>query len=286
MLAIGVGGLEVAMAMAGEPLHITMPQVWGVELTGELPAWVSAKDVILEMLRRHDVGGGVGRIIEYHGPGLANLTAMDRHVIANMGAELGATTTVFPADEEVRRFLERERRAEDYLEVIADEDATYDVHESIDLSTLEPLVAKPTSPGNVVPVREVAGREIYQAYIGSSANPGLRDLAVAARIVEGRRTSDGVSLDVNPASRQDLENLANMGLLTPLLHAGARLHQAGCNGCIGMGQAPATGRPNSNAATPRANGARCSPKRATNRSASTRPTAEVEQAPEHRAGPS
>jgi len=168
---------------------------------------------------------------------------MDRHVIANMGAELGATTTVFPADEEVRRFLERERRAEDYLEVIADEDATYDVHESIDLSTLEPLVAKPTSPGNVVPVREVAGREIYQAYIGSSANPGLRDLAVAARIVEGRRTSDGVSLDVNPASRQDLENLANMGLLTPLLHAGARLHQAGCNGCIGMGQAPATGRP-------------------------------------------
>jgi aconitate hydratase len=243
MLAIGVGGLEVAMAMAGEPLHITMPQVWGVELTGELPAWVSAKDVILEMLRRHDVGGGVGRIIEYHGPGLANLTAMDRHVIANMGAELGATTTVFPADEEVRRFLERERRAEDYLEVIADEDATYDVHESIDLSTLEPLVAKPTSPGNVVPVREVAGREIYQAYIGSSANPGLRDLAVAARIVEGRRTSDGVSLDVNPASRQDLENLANMGLLTPLLHAGARLHQAGCNGCIGMGQAPATGRP-------------------------------------------
>ena len=243
MLAIGVGGLEVAMAMAGEPLYLTMPQVWGVELTGRLPAWVSAKDVILEMLRRHDVQGAVGRIIEYHGPGLASLSAMDRHVIANMGAELGATTTVFPADEEIRRFLEREGRGDDYLEVLADEDASYDMHETIDLSSLEPLIAKPSSPGNVVPVREVAGLEIYQAYVGSSANPGLRDIGVAARIVEGRRTHDGVSFDINPASRQDLENLTGMGLLMPLIHAGARLHQAGCNGCIGMGQAPATGKP-------------------------------------------
>jgi aconitate hydratase len=243
MLAIGVGGLEVAMAMAGEPLYITMPEIWGVELTGELPPWVSAKDVILEMLRRHDVKGGVGRIIEYHGPGLANLTAMDRHVIANMGAELGATTTVFPADDEIRRFLEREQRGDDHVDVLADDDATYDLHEQIDLSSLEPLIAKPVSPGNVVPVREVAGTEIYQAYIGSSANPGLRDFAVAAKIVEGRRTHDGVSFDINPASRQDLENLTQMGLLMPLLHSGGRLHQAGCNGCIGMGQAPATGKP-------------------------------------------
>src|SRR5690606_36457365 len=170
MLAIGVGGLEVAMAMAVEPLYITMPEIWGVRLTGELPEWVSAKDVILEMLRRHDVKGGVGRIIEYHGPGLANLSAMDRHVIANMGAELGATTTVFPADEEVRRFLELECRGDDFVELVADPDATYDIDEEIDLSSLEPLIAKPTSPGNVVPVREVAGEPIYQSYIGSSAN--------------------------------------------------------------------------------------------------------------------
>lgn len=245
MLAIGVGGLEVAMAMAGEPLYITMPEIWGVRLTGELPEWVSAKDVILEMLRRHDVKGGVGRIIEYHGPGLANLSAMDRHVIANMGAELGATTTVFPADEEVRRFLELEGRGDDFVELVADPDATYDIDEEIDLSSLEPLIAKPTSPGNVVPVREVAGEPIYQSYIGSSANPALRDFAVPAMVVRdaGRRTHDGVSFDINPTSRSTLQTLAAMDLVGPLLASGARLHQAGCNGCIGMGQAPATGRP-------------------------------------------
>ncbi|MGH3664631.1 MAG: aconitate hydratase [Egibacteraceae bacterium] len=243
MLAIGVGGLEVAMAMAGEPLYITMPEIWGVELTGELPPWVSAKDVILELLRRHGVKGGVGRIIEYYGPGIDVLSAMDRHVIANMGAELGATTTVFPADGEVRRFLQREGRGDAWVELVPDDGATYDQHEAIDLSGLEPLIAKPSSPGNVVPVREVAGTELYQAYIGSSANPGLRDVAMAALMVAGRQVADGVSFDVNPASRQDLENLSQMGLLMPLLHAGARLHQAGCNGCIGMGQAPATGRP-------------------------------------------
>jgi aconitate hydratase len=242
MLAIGVGGLEVAMAMAGEPLYITMPEVWGVELSGELPVWVSAKDVILEMLRRHDVKGGVGRIIEYRGPGLAGLSAMDRHVIANMGAELGATTTVFPADDEVRRFLTAEQRAGDYRELIADDDATYDVHEQIDLSALEPLIAKPSSPGNVVAVREVAGEEVTQVVVGSSANPGLRDFSVVAEIMRGRQADDAVSFDVNPSSRQVLENLSAMNLLMPLIQAGARLHQSGCMGCIGMGQAPASGR--------------------------------------------
>ena len=242
MLAIGVGGLEVAMAMAGEPLYITMPEVWGVELSGELPVWVSAKDVILEMLRRHDVKGGVGRIIEYRGPGLAGLSAMDRHVIANMGAELGATTTVFPADDEVRRFLTAEQRAGDYRELIADDDATYDVHEQIDLSALEPLIAKPSSPGIVVAVREVAGEEVTQVVVGSSANPGLRDFSVVAEIMRGRQADDAVSFDVNPSSRQVLENLSAMNLLMPLIQAGARLHQSGCMGCIGMGQAPASGR--------------------------------------------
>jgi len=240
MLAIGSGGMDVAMAIAGEPYYVKMPEIWGVRLTGELPDWVSAKDVILEMLRRHDVDGGVGRIIEYYGPGLESLSAMDRHVIANMGTELGATTTVFPSDDEVRRFLASQGREDDWIEIVADEDAGYDVDEHIDLSELVPLIAKPSSPGNVVPVSELAGEEISQAYVGSSANPGYRDFAVAAEIVKGRQVHPDVSLDVNPTSRQILENLDRDGHLLSLIHAGARIHQAGCNGCIGMGQAPAT----------------------------------------------
>lgn len=242
MIAIGSGGLDVALAMAGEALRIKMPRIWGVELTGELPPWCSAKDVILEMLRRHGVDGGVGRIIEYHGPGLDSLSCMDRHVIANMGTELGATTTVFPADDEVRRFLARQGREEDFSELLADDDADYDDHEHIDLSRIEPLVALPSSPGDVVTVREVQGRPIGQAYVGSSANPGYRDFAVCAEIAHraGKQAHERVSLDVNPTSRQILENLTRDGYLLKLLHAGARVHQAGCNGCIGMGQAPAT----------------------------------------------
>ncbi len=242
MLAIGAGGIEVALAMAGQPFYFKMPLIWGVELVGKLPEWVSAKDIILEMLRRHGVDGGVGRIIEYYGPGLDYLSAMDRHVIANMGAELGATTTVFPSDIEIRRFLRSQHRENDWTELAADKGAEYDVVETIDLSSLEPLIAMPSSPGNVVPVREVEGQEIYQAYIGSSANPGYRDFAVAAEIVKGRKIHDRVSFDVNPTSRQILENLIRDGHLLSLVQAGARIHQAGCNGCIGMGQAPATNK--------------------------------------------
>jgi len=242
MLAVGVGGLDVAMALAGEPLYLRMPEIWGVELTGELPDWVSAKDVVLEMLRRHDVKGGVNRIIEYHGPGLANLTAMDRHVIANMGAELGATTTVFPSDDEVRRFLAGEDREDVWRELVADEGASYDIDEQIDLSTLEPLIAKPSSPGNVVPVREVAGESVSQVVVGSSANPGLRDFAVVAETLRGRYAEPGVSVDINPTSREILQDLTKGGWLFDLISAGARVHQSGCLGCIGMGQAPATGR--------------------------------------------
>ena len=160
MLAIGAGGLEVAMAMAGEPFYLRMPRIWGIALTGRLPEWVSAKDVILEMLRRHGVRGGVGTIIEYYGPGLENLTAMDRHVIANMGAELGATTSVFPSDSAVKQFMDTQGRGDAFIELVAEADARYDLHERIDLSALEPLIALPSSPGNVVSVREVAGREI------------------------------------------------------------------------------------------------------------------------------
>src|SRR6266498_3635977 len=242
MLAIGAGGLDVAMAIAGHPFYLTMPKIWGVKLTGKLPDWVSAKDVILEMLRRHTVRGGLGHIIEYYGPGLESLTAMDRHVIANMGAELGATSTVFPSDETVRDFLKEQDRAADWIELVADAGAAYDRHDEIDLSTLEPLIAKPSSPDAVVPIREVAGMEIYQAYIGSSANPGYRDFAIAAEMVKDSHVAENVSFDINPTSRQLLEELIEQGEMSYLVHAGARLHQAGCNGCIGMGQAPASGK--------------------------------------------
>ncbi|WP_246562437.1 aconitase family protein [Rickettsiella endosymbiont of Dermanyssus gallinae] len=158
MLAIGAGGLEVAMAIAGQPFHVKMPKIWGVKLTGELPAWVSAKDIILEFLRRHDVDGGVGKIIEYYGPGIQYLSAMDRHVIANMGAELGATTSVFPSDEITREFLQAQQRGDDWQEIIADSNASYDEHEEINLSELVPMIALPSSPGKVVPVKDQVSR--------------------------------------------------------------------------------------------------------------------------------
>lgn len=242
MLAVGAGGTDVALALAGEPVPLEMPRIWGVRLSGTLPDWVSAKDVILEMLRRHGVDGAAGCMFEYYGPGLDALSAMDRHVIANMGQELGATGTVFPSDAETRRFLEAQNRGGDWQPLRADAGATFDRHEELDLSALEPLIAKPSSPGNVVPVSEVAGAEIYQAYIGSSANPGYRDFAIAAEMVRDGHIASHVSLDINPTSRQLLMQLMRDGRLGALIAAGARLHQAGCNGCIGMGQAPATGR--------------------------------------------
>jgi aconitate hydratase len=242
MLAIGSGGIEVAQAMAGDSFYVKMPKIFGVKLTGKLPDWVSAKDIILEMLKRHTVKGGMGCIIEYYGPGLKQLSAMDRHVIANMGAELGATTTVFPSDKKVLDFLQSWGRENDWQELLADKGAKYDLHDEIDLSKLEPLIALPSSPGSVVPVKEVAGRDLYQAYIGSSANPGYRDFGIAASIVKDKRVPTHISFDINPTSRDQLEELARDGLLETLIHAGARIHQVGCNGCIGMGQAPASGR--------------------------------------------
>lgn len=250
MLAVGAGGTDVALAMAGEPVYLKMPKVWGVELTGRLPEWVSAKDLILEMLRRFDVDGGRDFIIEYYGEGLQHLTAMDRHVIANMGAELGATTTVFPADDEVQKFLNRVGRQQDWRELSADNHCHYDRQTTIKLNELKPLIAKPSSPGNVVPVDEVIGEPIHQAYLGSSANPGFRDFAMAAAMVSGQAIPSHVSLDINPSTKYVLQALADTGDLGRLLGAGARLHQVGCNGCIGMGQAPATDK-NSLRTTPR-----------------------------------
>ncbi len=240
MLAIGTGGLDVAAAIAGQPYFVKMPQVWGVKLTGNLPDWVSAKYVILEMLRRHDVKGGVGKVIEYYGDGLKNLSAMDRHVIANMGAELGATTTVFPSDGETKRFLKSQEREDDWRELVADEGCEYDLHEEIILDELVPLIALPTSPGNVVPVSEVAGKPISQEVIGSSANPGLRDFWVAGAMVEDKAISSDVSFDINPTSRQIIQNMIENKTFANLIKAGARFHQSGCMGCIGMGQAPAS----------------------------------------------
>jgi len=240
MLAIGTGGLDVAAAIAGKPYFFKMPKIMGVKLTGKLPDWVSAKDVILEMLRRFDVKGGVGKIIEYYGEGLKHLSAMDRHVIANMGAELGATTTVFPSDEETKRFLRSQKREEDWIELIADAGCEYDEHEEIILDNLVPLIALPTSPGNVVPVSEVAGKPISQVVIGSSANPGLRDFWMAGAIVKDKSINSEVSFDVNPTSRQIIQNMIENHAFGNLIKAGARFHQSGCMGCIGMGEAPAS----------------------------------------------
>lgn len=242
MLSIGAGGLEVATAMAGKPFYVKMPLIAGIKLTGKLRPGVSAKDIILEMLRRRGVSGGVGKIFEYYGPGLGNLTTMDRHVVANMGAELGATTSVFPSDEQTRDFLVSQGRGDQWIELIADENAGYDEFDEIDLNKLEPLIALPSSPGNVVPVREVAGRKIHQAYIGSSANPGVRDFAVPALMLKGKQIAGHVSFDVNPSSRQVLEYLTHEDYLEHMILAGGRIHQPGCNGCIGMGQAPASGK--------------------------------------------
>jgi aconitate hydratase len=207
-----------------------------------LPAWVSAKDIVLEMLRRYDVKGCRGYIIEYYGKGLKYLSAWDRHVIANMGTEMGATATVFPSDENTRIFLRQEGRENDWTELKADNTDEYDEQDEIVLDGLVPLIACPTSPGNVVPVREVEGKKIDQVVIGSSANPGLRDFWIAAKIVKGRQVHERVSMDVNPSSRQIFQNLIHMGSMNELLEAGVRFHQTGCMGCIGMGQAPGHGQ--------------------------------------------
>ena len=240
MLAIGAGGLDVALAMAGHPFHLPCPKVWGVKLTGQLPPWVSGKDVILEMLRRHSVKGGVGKIIEYYGPGVATLSATDRATIGNMGAELGATTSVFPSDHRTREFLDAQGRGASWSELTADPDAGYDEYDEIDLSTLEPLIACPSSPDNVARVRDVAGTRVDQVIVGSSVNSSFRDLMTVCRILDGRRVAPHVSFNINPGSRQVLENVAAKGGFMMLLLAGAQIHQPGCLGCIGMGQAPGT----------------------------------------------
>jgi aconitate hydratase len=242
MLGIGAGGLDVALAMAGYPYHLPCPRVLGVRLIGRLPDWVSAKDVILEMLRRRDVKGCVGAIIEYYGPGVESLSATDRETIGNMGTETGATSSIFPSDERTREYLVAQGRGDKWVPLAADEGAGYDEQEEIDLSKLEPLIATPSSPGNVVRVRDIAGLQVDQVIIGSSVNSSYRDLMISARMLEGRRVHPDTNFHVNPGSREVIENVAQQGGLQLFFMAGARVHEPGCQGCIGMGQAPARAR--------------------------------------------
>jgi len=244
MIAIGAGGMDVALAMAGEPFFLRVPVILGVKLRGRLRPWVSAKDVILEMLRRLGVKGGLGRIVEYWGPGVKTLSATDRATIANMGAELGATTTVFPSDERTREYLRRQGREEAWTPLNPDPGAggaEYDETDEINLSELEPLIACPSSPDNVVKVSEVEGTPVHQVIIGSSVNFSFHDMMVVAKALKDRVVHQGVSLEINPGSRAALENVERAGGTALLTHAGARIQQSGCLGCIGMGQAPATG---------------------------------------------
>ncbi len=241
MLAFGAGGLDVALALAGQPFYLIMPEIIGVRLTGRFPAWVSAKDVILELLRRLTVKGGRGKILEFFGPALRSISVPERAAITNMGAELGATTSIFPADAQTRRFMTIQGREADFRPFKAQGRPRYAETQEINLDSLESLIAQPSSPDNVAPVRQLAGIPVEQVLIGSCGNSSFRDLMVAAQALKGRRVHPRVALEINPGSRQVLENLALAGGLLPLLSAGARVMPPGCWGCIGMGQAPPTG---------------------------------------------
>ena len=239
-LAMGAGGLSVALAMAGEPYYIPMPKVVRVFLTGELTGWASAKDVILELLRRRTVKGGVGRVFEYAGPGVATLSVPERATIANMGAELGATGTLFPSDGVTRAFLKAMGREADWLELGPDADAAYDEEETIDLSALVPLAAQPHMPDRVVPVSELDGLPVEQVCIGSCTNSSYADLKLVAQILGGHRINPGTDAMISPGSKQVLTMLAQEGLLEPLISSGARLLECSCGPCIGSGGAPVT----------------------------------------------
>ena len=241
MLAIGAGGLDVASAMAGMPFSIPKPKVVGVVLTGRLNPWVSAKDVILEVLRRVTVKGGVGRIFEYTGSGVSTLSVPERATITNMGAELGATTSIFPSDEVTRAFLAAQGRGDAWRPLAADEGAVYDETIEIDLSGIEPLAACPHSPDKVVPVRELAGKKVDQVLIGSCTNSSLKDLMMVAAVLKGRKIHPETSFAIAPGSRQVLAMLAGNGALADIIGAGARILENACGPCIGMGQAPKTG---------------------------------------------
>ncbi len=239
-LAIGSGGIDVTVAMGGAPYYIEMPEIVSVRLEGELPAWATAKDVILELLRRLSVKGGVGKILEYTGPGIETLTAPERMTITNMGTELGATTSIFPTDEQTEDYLERVGRGEEYVELQADEDAEYDDEIVVDLSDLEPLIAQPSMPDKVVPVSEVEGEEVNQVIVGSCTNGGYEDILPVAKMLEGRETAMETETIVAPGSKQASEMLARGGWVAEMMAAGVNFSEATCGACIGIGHVPAS----------------------------------------------
>lgn len=241
MLAIGAGGLDVAVAMAGGPFGMPMPKIVGVRLMGRRQPWVAAKDIILELLRRLTVRGGVGRVFEYMGDGIADLTVPERATVCNMGAELGATTSMFPSDDITREFLLKQNRSSAWRRLQPDEDASYDEIIELDLAALEPLIAQPHSPDNVTTVRSLAGLKLDQVCIGSCTNSTFHDLAIAAHVLRGQRVADNVQMTLTPGSRQVFATIASNGLLADLISAGARVLEAACGPCIGMGQAPRSG---------------------------------------------
>ena len=240
MLAMGAGGLDVAVAMGGGAYHITMPKMVRINLTGQLQDWVSAKDVILEVLRLLTVKGGVGKIIEYGGPGVATLTVPERATITNMGAELGATTSIFPSDDVTRGFLKAQNREEDWVELKADDDAVYDEVYEINLSELKPLAACPHSPDNIKSIDEIGAKKVDQVCIGSCTNSSYLDLMRVAAILKGKTVHPDVSLSIAPGSKQEFNMLAQNGALADLIAAGARILESACGPCIGMGQSPNT----------------------------------------------
>jgi aconitate hydratase len=241
MIAIGAGGLDVAVAMAGGPFYLTMPQIVLVKLTGKLGPWVSAKDVILELLRRLSVKGGVGKIMEYGGEGVKLLSVPERATITNMGAELGATTSVFPSDDLTREFLKAQDRENAWTRIEADSDAEYDEEIEIDLSSLEPMIAQPHQPDRVVTVKEVEGTKVDQVLVGSCTNSSYRDLMTLAGVLRGKMVHPSVSAGVSPGSRQVLEMISRNGALGDLIASGVRILEAACGACIGMGQSPSSG---------------------------------------------
>jgi len=241
MLAIGAGGLDVAVAMGGASFYLTMPSVVGVKLIGRLAPWVTAKDAILELLRRMTVKSGLGKVIEYYGPGVASLSVDQRATICNMGAELGATTSIFPSDGRTQDYLEAQGRGDVWRPLAADPGAAYDQTIEIDLGALEPLIARPSNPDNVVPVREIEGRAVAQVFIGSCVNSSYEDLMKVAAILKGRTVHPNVSLAVAAGSKQVYTMMAHNGALADLVAAGARVLESACGPCVGMGQAPPTG---------------------------------------------
>jgi len=240
MIAIGAGGLDVAVAMGGGPFYITCPKVYKVSLTGELKPWVSAKDVVMKMLEMFTTKGNVGVIMEYGGPGVKTLSVPERATITNMGAEMGVTTSIFPSDEETRAFLKAQGREEDWTPLDADPDAEYDKVVELNLSEVEPLAAAPHSPGNIVKVSEMVGTKVDQVCVGSCTNSSYKDLTTVAKILKGKKVHPDVSLGIAPGSRQVLQMIAKEGSLSDIVDAGARILESACGFCIGNSQSPKT----------------------------------------------